>query len=103
MHRSTPVFNSFLQRRDNINFLSMTTTHVFSLLLNNLIIYITKAGETALMKASACGQVEVVDALIEAGTIINLKKMNGHTALAVAVLNQQLMHPNYCQITIICM
>ena len=43
-----------------------------------------------MMKASAYGQVEVMDALIEAGTIINLKKTNGHTALAVAVLNQQL-------------
>ena len=42
------------------------------------------------MKASACGHVDVVDALIEAGTIVNLKKTNGHTALAVAVLQQEL-------------
>ena len=31
---------------------------------------------------------EVVDALIEAGAIVSLKKTNGHTALAVAVLNE---------------
>ena len=48
-----------------------------------------QTGETALIKASACGHTEVVDALIEAGTIMNLKKTNGYTALAVAILNQQ--------------
>ena len=42
------------------------------------------------MKASAQGHVEVVDTLIQAGTIVNLKKNNGQTALAIAVVNQQL-------------
>lgn len=41
------------------------------------------------MKASAYGHVDVVDTLIQAGTIVNLKKTNGQTALAIAVFNQQ--------------
>ena len=56
-------------------------------LYNNILV---QAGETALMKASAYGHVEVVEALIEAGTIVNLKKTNGQTALMMAVLDQQL-------------
>ena len=43
-----------------------------------------------MMKASAQGHIEVVDTLIQAGSIINLKKNNGQTALAIAVVNQQL-------------
>lgn len=42
------------------------------------------------MKASAHGHMEVVDTLIQAGTIMNLKNNNGQTALAIAVINQHL-------------
>ena len=48
-----------------------------------------QTGETALIKASAHGQKEVVSILIEYGAILNLKRNSGHTALAVAVLSQQ--------------
>ena len=40
-----------------------------------------------MIKASACGHLEVVNILVESGAILNLKKASGHTALAVAVLN----------------
>ena len=42
------------------------------------------------MKASAHGHIEVADALLESGAIVNLKSTNGHTALTDAVCNK---HP----------
>lgn len=47
-----------------------------------------QTGDTALIKASACGHMDIVNILVESGAILNLKKASGHTALAVAVLNQ---------------
>ena len=55
---------------------------------NALLVILMQAGETALMKASAYGYVEVVDTLIQAGMVVNLKKSNGQTALAVAALDR---------------
>ena len=40
------------------------------------------------MKASSCGHSQVVDALLKAGAIVNLKNSIGHTALAVGVLQK---------------